>query len=136
MPWQTQRAHWERATHRAKKRLISVVKEMPRLDPRPVEVVVERDILTLFGRQFTRRRLEKKLREQAGNSVNGTFQSYGRIVEAWIRRTIVELQRQFDAHADGYRAQLARLAGAGTAGPEETQAVQRDIEALNAPLSS
>ncbi len=44
--------------------LISVVKEMPRPDPRPLEVVVERDILTLFGRQFTKRRIEKKLREQ------------------------------------------------------------------------
>jgi GTP-binding protein EngB required for normal cell division len=110
--------------------LISVVKEMPRPDPRPLEVVVERDILALFGRRFNRRRIERKLHEHVGDAVNETFQSYGRIVESWIRRTLAELQRQFDAHADGYRAQLERLAGAGRAGPEETQAVRQDIDAL------
>ncbi len=62
--------------------------------------------------------------------VNETFQSYGRIVGSWNRRTLAELQRQFDAHADGYRTQLERLAGAGRAGPEERQAVQGDIDAL------
>jgi Ni/Co efflux regulator RcnB len=110
--------------------LISVVKEMPRLDPRPLEVAVERDILRLFGRQFARRRIEKKLHERVGDTVNETFRSYGRIVDSWNRRTLAELQRQFDAQADGYRAQLERLAGAGRALPEERHAVQRDIDAL------
>jgi GTP-binding protein EngB required for normal cell division len=110
--------------------LISVVKEMPRLDPRPLEVIVQRDILTLFGKQFTRRRIQKKLHEQVGDAVNETFQSYGRIVESWNRRTLAELQRQFDAHADGYRAQLERLAGGGSTGPQETRVIRQDVEAL------
>jgi GTP-binding protein EngB required for normal cell division len=110
--------------------MLSVVKEMPRLDPKPLEIVVQRDILTLFGRQFAERRIEKKLRAQVGDEVNETFQSYGRIVGSWNRRALAELQRQFDAHADGYRAQLERLAGGGTTGPQETRVIRQDIETL------
>jgi len=112
--------------------LTSVVNEMPRLDPRPVEVNVDRDILTIFGRQFTKRRVQNKLREEAGQSVDETFRSYGRIVESWIRRTLAELRRQFDAHADGYRAQLDRFAGAQGGVPEETEAVQHSLNVLAA----
>jgi hypothetical protein len=111
--------------------LTSVVKELPRFDPGPLEVVLERDFLAILGKAFTRRRVEKKLREQIGPAVDEAFHSHGRMLESWSRRTLAELQRQFDAHADGYRAQLERLSGAGEAGPEETEAIRRDLNALS-----
>jgi GTP-binding protein EngB required for normal cell division len=109
----------------------SVVKEMPRFDPGPIEVALRRDIFTVLGRGFTRRRIEKKIQGQVGPAVDGAFQRYGRMLESWSRRTLAELQRQFDAHADGYRAQLERLTGAGEDGPEEIEAIRRDLETLS-----
>ena len=53
------------------------------------------------------------------------------MLESWSRRTLAELHRQFDAHADAYRAQLERLTGEGEAGPEETEAIRRDLETLS-----
>jgi GTP-binding protein EngB required for normal cell division len=109
----------------------SFVKEMPRLDPGPLEVVLERGFLAILGKAFTRRQIEKKLRERIGSAVDEAFQRYGRMLESWSRRTLAELHRQFDAHADGYRAQLERLGGAGIAGPEEAESIRRDLDALS-----
>ena len=111
--------------------LASVVKEMPRLDPGPIEVVLERGFLAILGKAFARRQIEKKLRERIGPAVDEAFQRYGRMLGSWSRRTLAELHRQFDAHADGYRAQLERLGGAGKAGPEETGSIRRDLDALS-----
>jgi hypothetical protein len=104
---------------------------MPRFDPGPLEVTVHRDLLTLLGNAFTRRRIEKKLEHQVGLAVDEAFHRYGRLMESWSRRTLAELHRQFDAHADGYRAQIERLTGGGEAGPEETEKIRRDLEALS-----
>jgi GTP-binding protein EngB required for normal cell division len=111
--------------------LTSVVKEMPRLDPGPLEIVLQRDVFTVLGRGFTKQRIERKLREQIGPAVDEAFQRYRRMLESWSRRTLAELHRQFDAHADGYRAQLERLAGTGKAGPEETGSIRCDLDALS-----
>jgi hypothetical protein len=111
--------------------LKSVIREMPRFDPGPLEVALRRDIFTVLGRRFTTRRIEKQLRGQIGPAVDEAFQRYGRMLESWSRRTLMELQRQFDAHADGYRAQLERLTGAGEAGPEEIETIRRDLETLS-----
>jgi len=111
--------------------LASVVKEMPRLDPGPIEVVLERGFLAFLGKAFARRQIENKLRERIGSIVDETFQRYGRMSESWSRRTLAELRRQFDAHADGYRAQLERLGGGGKAGAGEAAAIRRDLDALS-----
>jgi len=111
--------------------LTSVVKEMPRFDPGPIDVVLERGFLAVLAKAFARRQIEKKLRAQIGPAVDETFQRYGRMLESWSRRTLGELHRQFDAHADGYRAQLERLGGTGKAAPEETGAIRRDLEMLS-----
>jgi hypothetical protein len=111
--------------------LTSVVKEMPRLDPGPIGVVLERGFLAILGKAFARRQIAKKLQEQIGAAVDEAFQRYGRMLESWSRRTLAELHRQFDAHADGYRAQLERLGGTGKAAPEETGAIRRDLEMLS-----
>ena len=111
--------------------LTAVVKEMPRLDPGPLEITLHRDFLAVLGKAFMRRGIEKKLGHQIGRAVDEAFQRYGRMLESWSQRTLAELHRQFDAYADGYRAQIERLTGEGEAGPEETEAIRRDLEALS-----
>ena len=104
---------------------------MPRLDPGPLEATFHRDFLAVLGKALVRRRIQKKLRNQIGPDVDEAFQWYGRMLESWSRRTLTELHRQFDAHADGYRAQIERLTGGGEAGPQETEAIRRDLDTLS-----
>ena len=111
--------------------LTAVVKEMPRLDPGPLEISVRRDFLILLGKAITRRRVENTLGHQIGPAVDEAFHRYGRLMESWSRRTLAELHRQFDAHADGYRAQIERLTGGSEARPEEMEKIQRDLSTLS-----
>jgi GTP-binding protein EngB required for normal cell division len=110
--------------------LTAVLKEMPRFDPGPLKLVLRPHRLSVFGKKFTIRRVERKLLTQIGPTLSLTFQSYGRMLEAWVNRTLGELQRQFDAHADAYRAQLGRLTDEGTVGAEEVAAIRGDLEAI------
>ena len=111
--------------------IMTVVKEMPRLDLGPLDIELQRDFLAVLGRALAQRRVRKKLKAQIGPGVDEAFQRYGRMLQLWIRRTIAELQRRFDSHADAYRAQLERLTTAKEAGVEETEAIQRDLSALS-----
>jgi GTP-binding protein EngB required for normal cell division len=111
--------------------LTAVLKEMPRFDPGSLKVVLRPDRLKVFGKKFTTRRVERKLLTQIGPMLGGAFESYGRMLQAWVRRTFGELQRQFDAHADAYRAQLGRLSDEGVVGAEELPAIRRDLEAIS-----
>jgi hypothetical protein len=110
--------------------LTCFVKELPRFDPGPAEITLRRDFLAVLGKALTKRRIETKLLKQIGSSVDEAFQRYGKLLESWCRRTLSELHRQFDAHADAYRAQLERLTGTGKAGPEETRAIRHDLQTL------
>jgi GTP-binding protein EngB required for normal cell division len=112
-------------------RLDSVVKEMPRFDPGPLRIDLEPDVFRFLGRAFTARRVERQLSEQIGDVVNDAFQRYGRLLESWVRRTLAELRRQFDARADTYRAQLERLGGTSQVEPQEEDGVRRSLDALS-----
>jgi hypothetical protein len=80
--------------------------------------------------RLARRRIESRLRARIGHTVTEAFSSYGRMLEAWTRRMLAELQRRFDAHADGYRAHLDRITAQGGATPLEKETIQRDLDIL------
>jgi hypothetical protein len=58
------------------------------------------------------------------------FTTHARLVENWARGALAELQLRFDASADAYRAQVARLMSHGSVGPEERQAILDDLVRL------
>ena len=113
------------------KELTGVVREMPRFDLGVLVIELRKDFLTALGRGVTEHRVRNKLRAQIGPAVDEAFQRYGRMLELWIRRTLGELQRRFDLHADAYRAQLERLTTTKETGVDEVEAVQRDLAALS-----
>jgi GTP-binding protein EngB required for normal cell division len=109
---------------------VSLVKEMPLLDPGPLEMRLRRSFLSMLGERVTRWRIRRKLEEQVGPRAVEVFRSYGRLIEAWSKRTVSELHRNFDAQADALRAQLEQLAEGRKAGPEEAEALQHDLADL------
>jgi GTP-binding protein EngB required for normal cell division len=121
--------------------LRSVIKEMPRLDLGGLSLKLRPASLRFLGKGFIKWRVEGQLREAAEAPLREAFQAYARSLEAWMRRSVAELQRRFDEHADAIRAQLAQsgsLPEQGGTSAGEREAIQRDIELLTeeAPVST
>ena len=117
--------------------LTAVIKDMPRLDVGNLALDLRVGKLTLrMGPSWVRRRVQNALSSQAGEQIVAAFHNHGKMLEAWARRTLAELQAGFDSHAGTYRAQLDRLLNdqPGTAAGED--AIRKDLEALVAVRES
>jgi GTP-binding protein EngB required for normal cell division len=110
---------------------VSQVKEMPQLDLGTVEVRIRRDFLSILGKSVTEARLRRKLEQQIGERASEAYRSYGRMLQAWSRKTLSQLHRHFDAYGDGYRAQLERLTEGHGAGAEESEGLRQDLTLLS-----
>jgi hypothetical protein len=62
--------------------------------------------------------------------VSNAFSVYGRLLRAWATSTLREMQNRFNAHADAYRAQLARQAGGGAISAQDTAGMRADLDLL------
>jgi hypothetical protein len=116
--------------------LTSVLKEMPRLDLGTWEINVEPSFLFKLSKQMTARRIERRLHEQIGAAVSKAFYNFGKMLDAWARRALSELQLRFDTHADGYRAHLERLNGGERASEAEEVSIRRDLGQLTQSQTS
>ena len=111
----------------------SALKEMPRMALGALDLDLRPNIWINVWPGLAKRRIESRLRAQVGPTVAEAFSSYGRMLEAWTRRMLAELERRFDAHADGYRAHLDRITAMGGATPLEKETLQRDLDTLTQP---
>ena len=91
--------------------LTNVLKEMPVLDLGTWEVNVAPGFRLKLSGRMEARRVEQSLREQIGAAASKAFYNFGKILDAWARHVLNELQFRFDTHADQYRAHLDRLNG-------------------------
>jgi hypothetical protein len=76
--------------------------------------------------------LARTLKHQLDGRVDAAFTNYARSLEVWVRHTLAQLQRQFEARADGYRAQLARLTDRKSIPAEDRARMERDLAELAA----
>lgn len=110
----------------AEEELLRPLGEMPRFDPPPVSTSFHRPWL-LYPPALARSRIRLNLRSALEEPLSEAFATQGRLVQNWARRALAELQLAFDASADAYRAQLARLISQGVVTTEEQQAVLDDL---------
>jgi GTP-binding protein EngB required for normal cell division len=110
--------------------LLDVLKNMPRFDLGNLEIEVgPSGVASLLGRRWAVARVERQINSRAGNQIADAVRIYGRVLQAWVRKTFTELQEQFDSYADAYRAHLDRLT-ANKTGVEDEQALREDLAAL------
>jgi hypothetical protein len=76
--------------------------------------------------------LARTLKHQLDGRVDAAFTNYARSLEVWVRHTLAQLQRQFEARADGYGAQLARLTDRKSIPAEDRARMERDLAELAA----
>lgn len=113
--------------------LANLIREMPHPDSAPFDVSVRPSLLARLSPAWESRRLQARLSRHAGEQVTSALTTYARLLSRWARRTIEEIQRAFDAQAEFYRAELARIAGAGETGAVDAEAIRRDLEELRSP---
>ncbi len=116
--------------------LSGVLSGMPRLDLGAGGIAMAAPgVAARRWRGWAARRAARRLEEEYGLRVRQAFADYGKQMEAWIRRTLAEMEGRFDSYADAYRAQIERLmSGRGTTA-DEAEAIRRDLAALSAPAS-
>ena len=109
--------------------LENCVREMPRFEATLPELDVDPPwFRSVSG--ITRLWVARRLRRNAASGLQRALTNYGRALEAWVRRILAELQRRFDASADGYRAQLARLMNRKALSAGERATLQRHVAEL------
>jgi hypothetical protein len=62
--------------------------------------------------------------------VSEAFSVYGRLLRAWVTNTLREMQNRFNAHADAYRAQLARQTGGAAISASDIAEMRADLDLL------
>ena len=110
--------------------LENCVREMPRFEVALPEMDIAPPWFQLF-RGMTRPWVTRAVKRSASSELQTGFTNYGRALEAWVRRVLIELQRRFDARADGHRALLARRVNRRALSAEERATMERHLAELD-----
>jgi hypothetical protein len=71
-----------------------------------------------------------RLAGMIGGQLTKSLSAYHALLYDWAERTLSQMQRRFDAYANGYRAQVERLVGDHVSPVEEEGTIRRDLEGL------
>ncbi len=111
------------------------VREMPRFEAALPEIGIARPWF-LPVRGVARYWIAKKLRGDVAGRLEAGFANYGRALEAWVRRVLGGLQERFDAKADAYRAQLARLSERKSLSPAQRVQIEGHLAELEGMVAA
>jgi GTP-binding protein EngB required for normal cell division len=111
---------------------LSLVREMPILDPGPLRVGIKPpSVAAILGRGVAQSRVEHKLAGEAEYAISQLLADYRRVLASWAKRVLAELRQRYESYADAYRAQAARMMGIGAGtSQQEQQAIRDDLEQL------
>jgi len=108
-----------------------VVREMPAFDPGELNIHLKRPFLfSLLGGNISRSIVTKRLAGMIGGQLTKSLSAYHALLYDWSERTLGQIQRRFDAYANGYRAQVERLVGDHVSPAEQEGTIRRDLEGL------
>jgi GTP-binding protein EngB required for normal cell division len=108
-----------------------VVREMPAFDPGELDIHLTRPFLSsLLGGNLSRSIVTKRLAGMIGSQLAKSLSAYHALLYDWSERTLGQIQRRFDAYANGYRAQVERLVGDHVSPAQEEGTIRRDLEGL------
>jgi GTP-binding protein EngB required for normal cell division len=111
------------------------VKDMPPAEFASAPVRLEKPRWLSVSVSLARRSIRHDIEKRLGTAIVQFLSSYGRTLEVWVRGTLDGLAREFETHADIYRAQFQRLtAGTGSAVSVPPEHVLEDVGFLKREL--
>jgi GTP-binding protein EngB required for normal cell division len=114
----------------------SLLREMPAFDFGRPQFRLRRPLLfPLLGRKVSEWFVTRRLTGLIGTQLTRSLSAYRALLYDWSERTMGQVQRRFDAYANGYRAQVERSLGNQDLGAGQGNVIRRDLEALESNLS-
>jgi GTP-binding protein EngB required for normal cell division/uncharacterized protein YukE len=111
----------------------SFLREMPVVDLVPITLTLTRPVMmSVWGRRLAERWTAWRLARSTGPGLQRSLSAYSRLAGDWSEGTLRQIQRQFEAYANRYRALLERLAGPSQLSSEQEQAILRSLNVLRA----
>lgn len=108
-----------------------VMREMPAFDLGQLDIQMRPPLLlSLLGENISRSIVAKRLAGMIGSQVTKSLSAFHALLSDWSDRTLNQIQRRFDAYANGYRAQVERLVGDHASPAEQESTIRRDLEGL------
>jgi hypothetical protein len=93
---------------------------------------VKRPAVAFFlGRSFAERRIANKLARSIGPQTLRALSAYRQLAYDWSEKTVGQIQRRFEAYANGYRAQVERMLGSPELSSEQEQGIRDGLDALH-----
>ena len=110
---------------------VSLVREMPAFDIGKLDLQMSRpSLLLLAGRKLTESMISERLNKLLASALPRSLEAYRALLGDWAERTLSQMQRRFDAHANGHRAQVERALEAQDLAPEQEGAIRQDLDAI------
>lgn len=110
----------------------ALLREMPVFDLGHLSPTVKRPAIASFlGRSFAERRIANKLASSIGSHTLRALSAYRQLAYDWSEKTLGQIQRRFEAYANGYRAQVERMLGSPELSSEQEQAIRDGLDALH-----
>ncbi|HTT19684.1 MAG TPA: dynamin family protein [Candidatus Sulfotelmatobacter sp.] len=108
----------------------SVLRDMPTFDPGQVNIRISKPTFSrMLGTKAATAMLTRRMVKGLGHQLNDSLTTYGALLYDWSERTLAQMQRRFDAYANGYRAQIETFLESRQSGADG-DALRRDLEAL------
>ncbi len=108
-----------------------LVREMPQLDPGPLDADLRVPLLFAFGRRVAAVRLRGALERRVGRQVAEALATHGLVLRAWANQVQAQLRQQFEAQAQVYRSHVAAATTAADLSGGERTALERDLKELS-----
>ena len=115
-------------------RLEEIVKGLPVAEFPASSIILDRPRILPISVSLARRSLRRQLDSQAEHVLMRFFNGQGRALELWFRAALRDLQREFDANGEIYRAQFQRLLHHDRRPEAAGQTLSNDIALLERAL--
>ena len=110
-----------------------LLREMPAFDVGNLDLPMTRPgLLLLTGRKLPESVIAGRITRLIGPALSRSLSAYRALLADWAERTLTQMQRRFDAHANSYRAQAERFLGTQPLAPEQEGEIRQDLEAITA----
>jgi predicted GTPase len=106
-----------------------LVRNLPRFSVPKADLPISSK-LKLLGSRFAEIQVRSRLHKQYGNALSKALYAYAGQLETWSRSVLRDIEHQFEAHADIYRAQLSALGSQQAPSSEEVDRIQQDLTTL------
>ncbi len=109
----------------------STLREMPAFDAGQLTVQMKRpSLLRLLGRRVYESAVTRRLLRMIGTQLTSSLSAYAALRYDSSERTLAQIQKEFDAYANSYRAQVDGLLGKQALPGEQEDFILRDLERL------